>query len=1221
MVAPPTGPVADFWIELRRLVEKSRVPQTEIASELGLSPASVSGLLGGERKKTPDWDVVQRIVSLCARRYGAKAPPPPGMSLDECWWKIRHAELERTVETAPAAARRSYPPPPAPPSPPSATARGLGVADCVDMGLDEAVFRLAGSRPELTDHADLLLGPLFGERDSPGIPDELLEGFPQRVRAAHGVDRSVLLQAARVVLVAVAVVKCGPKPVKVPKLIQNLANGAYPAHHYPWLGGRADPAFMSPLADPKDSDVTADMVQRINAHFLELATPLAASCPEFALTAGLPCAGLDEEADGQAGTGLADLGATLTHFAGRGARPAAGGVPLRGPIASLEAPGLQVPSLADGYVSTRFQLAGPFLRSPDGIASDKWWEQQPSHEAIERFLAAHLLSLSALLAPLVVLGHPGAGKSLLTKLLTSRLPANEFRPLRVELRHIPAEVDVQTQLEHALRQSTGRSMSWPDWSEAEPGALPVVLLDGFDELLQAGAQRLDDARQWGYLRDIERFQEREAQLGRPLIVIVTSRTVVADRAELTPNSQVLRLEPFGTPEMERWLSIWNTMNGTYLEQRGLRPLTAEVLRPHQELAAQPLLLLMLALYDAVSNALHQHQPGDEGISRTQLYDRLLKEFVRRQVAKERPLPPGEQAAAVDQELHRLSVIALGMFQRGAQALSGKDADQDLKALDDAWAGVESAASGLIFGRFFFVHESQAVVTEQRLRSYEFMHATFSEHLAARLIERALWQLSHSEDVDDGQLYALLSFAPLTDRAQLVDNLRDMLAVWPTELVHVKLPRLLAEVFRTAEWEPERRTDPGHVPVRVTRTYRNAVYEVNLLLIGVVAAGEVYASQFLGTDELTDVWRRHAMMWRSQLSEGSWDLFSTTIGLDRCWKSDPGAVGGRRQDLRIRAGTTPSADHDIGWMLDMPPSPAVQTIEQQLAPSSDPALNLLTQTTFLGERHAELLLHALYPLLRRMPNSLLVYQTDRAGHPRTAAQSLLALLTEQVHNRDRLAELYAMCFDTVAALPDDENSYLEAVSRQLLQDIPALPDPALASVLRQAHRCVSGGVRLTSTAQQNLVDCVYAAVRRHVPELASVLTELHETLVRHGHTDEGDVALRALLLLAQAGRSSSSWELSGLPTGDRAGEHLNEVLTHVDLTDLGARHPDVVISLLRTAADLGLDDWLAARAAELIQVLPARSFGLLRPSDLSFLRAALPPGTYDATFEEVERVWR
>jgi hypothetical protein len=53
----------------------------------------------------------------------------------------------------------------------------------------------------------------------------------------------------------------------------------------------------------------------------------------------------------------------------------------------------------------------------------------------------------------------------------------------------------------------------------------VILIDGFDELLRATGIRQTD-----YLLRVAEFQRRESDQGRPVAVMVTSRTSVEDRA-------------------------------------------------------------------------------------------------------------------------------------------------------------------------------------------------------------------------------------------------------------------------------------------------------------------------------------------------------------------------------------------------------------------------------------------------------------------------------------------------------------------------------------------------------------------------------------------------------------------------------------------------------------------------------------------------------------------
>ena len=50
-----------------------------------------------------------------------------------------------------------------------------------------------------------------------------------------------------------------------------------------------------------------------------------------------------------------------------------------------------------------------------------------------------------------------------------------------------------------------------------------------------------------------------------------------------------------------WLNIWYQTNRVALAGRGMLPLPADVALSYGELAEQPLLLLMLALYDADTN--------------------------------------------------------------------------------------------------------------------------------------------------------------------------------------------------------------------------------------------------------------------------------------------------------------------------------------------------------------------------------------------------------------------------------------------------------------------------------------------------------------------------------------------------------------------------------------------------------------------------------------------
>ena len=162
---------------------------------------------------------------------------------------------------------------------------------------------------------------------------------------------------------------------------------------------------------------------------------------------------------------------------------------------------------------------------------------------------------------------------------------------------------------------------------------------------------------------------------------------------------------------------------------------------HEPLACQPL-LMMLALYDADANALQRGYAGTgdgQPLDETILYEKLLTAFAEREVAKTGvALPDRDTARQVERELQRLSLVTFGIINRHRQWITEAELEADLAALletrpasrDDFKAPLTQADVSL--GRFFFIQRAQAVREGTRLQTYEFLHATFAEYLAARL---------------------------------------------------------------------------------------------------------------------------------------------------------------------------------------------------------------------------------------------------------------------------------------------------------------------------------------------------------------------------------------------------------------------------------------------------------------------------------------------------------
>ena len=535
-------------------------------------------------------------------------------------------------------------------------------------------------------------------------------------------------------------------------------------------------------------------------------------------------------------------------------------------------PGLVLPTLGDGYIepSGLVATAGP----EDVPATERWWQTTPTRAVrdVQVFAVAHLTGPEATEQPLVILGQPGSGKSVLTRRLAARLAESDFLPVRVELRTVRSDAPVQTQIEEALYLQLGERVTWPELLRRAGTALPVVLMDGFDELLQATGQNWAD-----HLEQLRDFQQREAELGRPLAIVVTSRTVVADRVRFPQRTAVVRLEPFGDDQIARWLAVWNAANAAQFAARGLQPLTLDAVRAHRELAEQPLLLLLLALYDGQANQL---QTLSGGLGRTELYERLFTDFFERQVSKFDARGSREQqAAAVEAEWRRLCAVAIAMYNRGRDVITDAELDVDLPRLlpaPDRTAGDGGrplTPAQMLVGRFFFVHDSQASTGAGAVeRSYEFLHATFGEFLGARQIVRAMVELAEENTflkgrtrgaLDAGYFAALTSFMSISRRAPLWEFCRAMIARLAPE-VRAACRSLVLELLPLAGRPQPTWSLADYEPVRRTFATRQAALSANLVSLAVLLSdGPVDVTELVGEPVVLN-WRRQALLWLSQL---------------------------------------------------------------------------------------------------------------------------------------------------------------------------------------------------------------------------------------------------------------------------------------------------------------------------------------------------------------------
>jgi hypothetical protein len=567
--------------------------------------------------------------------------------------------------------------------------------------------------------------------------------------------------------------------------------------------------------------------------------------------------------------------------------------PIAGTTTDNVPEGVQLPALRDLYINPSYKTLQ--LSRAIGIEqiSELGWRETSAQYDLSAMVLEFLISTEATKVPLMLLGQPGAGKSVFTRMLAAELDPRDYLVVQVELRTVPSDAGIQEQIEAALESLTGRAIRWPDLAESAENAQSVILLDGFDELLQAsGASHAD------FLERIQAFQEREAELGRPVVVLLTSRTAVANQVRYPDGTLAARLEEFDADQVGGWLSVWNQANPA-------RPLERETALAQGALSRQPLLLFLLAFF---------HSDGGDlalGASQANLYQRLFTSFVERDVRKlDANLGERQQQLAVQRDLDHLCMVAFAMFNRGRQSVTETDLIADLAAMQHdrsrtSGSTARTAALSIaerIAGRFFFrllVHRDQAIHGQQAVRStYEFLHASFGEFLVARWVVNELSRLGeqarraiddpYPPPLDDNKLYALLSVTVLSMREQRVLGfIADLLGEKESDEL-ATLRALTGKLFRAclkprshdryAQYQPAVRTAPALY----------AAHSANLVLL-LLLIGEAQA-RATGNDALAglsssevlisahrvmsesqpEMFHAVARLWHSQLTRSEWE---------------------------------------------------------------------------------------------------------------------------------------------------------------------------------------------------------------------------------------------------------------------------------------------------------------------------------------------------------------
>lgn len=563
---------------------------------------------------------------------------------------------------------------------------------------------------------------------------------------------------------------------------------------------------------------------------------------------------------------------------------------------------LTYPLICNAFIPQAYKLLK--YSGKEHLEQPETWKDLDPEQDMTSFWARYCLDPGSVENLLLILGEPGGGKSLLTKILCARMiaPTNIF--IRIPLREHNMEDEIESIVCRQIAKDGDSSELIPTfkWFAEEFGGSPVTLLfDGYDEVMQAtgGVYR-------NLLKKIQQFQDRCQAQQRPIRVIVTSRETLIDKADIPEKTTVMKLLEFDKTRKEQWIDIWNDSNHNALSEDGINDFSLpNGHKDIEELSGQPLLLLMLAIYDAnfetKTNALKQQNNREETLDRTKLYDELLRRFIRRELRKGRKGQDNsfnevneiEQIVMVDEEMKKLGIAALGMFVREKLSLKVQELENDLAYMSAKVTSYDNKnmimlkSAEAIFGSFFFIHDSRTGnEADEAEASFEFLHKTFYEFLVADLIlqylidavddlnerkvserrgENHYWAALDDPSSFDVAYYAALNSACLCTEPEIIQ----MIAEWKSNKLRKYFQRTCCEfdevmdhvmtdifnrhaaMIRTGIFKP---FIEGKGGLAGGRHYLQAcaVYLMNLLILQILTSGHCrlkieewsYISQFI-----------------------------------------------------------------------------------------------------------------------------------------------------------------------------------------------------------------------------------------------------------------------------------------------------------------------------------------------------------------------------------------
>ena len=385
------------------------------------------------------------------------------------------------------------------------------------------------------------------------------------------------------------------------------------------------------------------------------------------------------------------------------------------------------------YIAQSFEAISYFKKDHQkGFLSTKsLGENSYRGENIGNYLLRLITNPVSSLSPIIILGNPGAGKSMLSKMFAAELcKTTDFIPFLIKLRTVASSSSsIVEHINKGLANSidTNFELDWMEWAKSFKDRTPVIIMDGFDELMQTNNRELN-----GYVLAIREFQQKAMHHDICVRVILTSRITVMEEVSIPDNTTIIKLDGFDEKRQQLWIELWNSFQSNRKYKFAI-PKNDKI----EILAKEPLLLFMLAVYDFENSEL-QKIVSDRNFNQSKLYSSLLTSFISRQLEKILLYKNiNSKVKEKEKELfrNRLGMIAVMMFINDTTSSDTQSLFEELSAFGLHRSALQNEN---ILGGFFFIHENKSI-SELKVEkfNYEFLHKTFGEFLVADFLLKVM----------------------------------------------------------------------------------------------------------------------------------------------------------------------------------------------------------------------------------------------------------------------------------------------------------------------------------------------------------------------------------------------------------------------------------------------------------------------------------------------------